>query len=72
MSRRIVGTLVVLTALVALPHCSTTPEQGPAPTDVTTPEGTPIARDAIPEIIVAGQTVYVPPPTPTSTPAGRG
>ena len=60
MSKRIVGTWTVLLALTTLPHCSTTPERGPDPANVTMPEGTPIATDAIPEIIVAGQTVYVP------------
>ena len=59
MSKRIIGTVTISMALTVLFHCSPTQERGPDPADVTSPEGAPVAADALPEVIVDGQTVYV-------------
>lgn len=60
MSKRILGAVAISMALAVSLHCSPTQERGSDPADVTSPEGTPVAVDALPEVIVDGQTVYVP------------
>lgn len=60
MPKRIVAALAMSIALGVLLHCSPSQERGSDPGDVTTPEGTPVAADTLPDVIAAGQTVYVP------------
>jgi hypothetical protein len=60
MSGRIILVTASFMALAVLLHCSPSPKRGSDPADVMAPEGTSIAADALPETIVAGQTVYVP------------